>query len=135
MPDAGFPSRRRRPAPGRHRHAPPPPHVHRASGALLVVAGLYAGWYGTYELILNSGRDIPSGPVGIVTDLSGRISRTVGDTGAVTIGIVSGLLLATSLTVTALVSRRHPPNDESTQGQADSAAPEASPAEPVDAAR
>ena len=111
------------------------PHVHRASGGLLIVAGLYAGWYGTYELILNSGRDIPPGPVGIVTDLSGRISRTVGDTGAVTIGIVSGLLLATTLTVTALVSRRRPLMDDSTQGQADGAAAEAPPAEPVDATR
>ena len=111
------------------------PHVHRASGGLLVVAGLYAGWYGTYELILNSGRDIPSGPVGVVTDLSGRVSRIVGDIGAVTIGIVAGLLLATALTVTALVSRRHPPREETNQGQAGRAAPDAPRAEPVDAAR
>ena len=111
------------------------PHIHRASGGLLIVAGLYAAWYGTYELILNSGRDIHSGPVGFVTDLSGRISRIVGDTGAVTIGIVAGVLIATALIVTALVSRRHPPHDDSIEGQADSAAPEASPAETVDAAR
>ena len=91
------------------------PHVQRASGGLLIVAGLYAGWYGTYELILNAGRDIPSGPVGIVTDLSGRISRIVGDTGPVTIGVGAGLLLITALTATTLLGRRHPPDDDSTQ--------------------
>jgi len=84
------------------------PYVQRASGGLLVVAGLYAGWYGTYELLLNSGRDVPSGPVGVVTALSGRISRIVGATGAVTIGVVAGLALLTALGAAALRSRRHP---------------------------
>ncbi len=110
------------------------PHVHRASGGLLIVAGLYAGWYGTYELILNAGRDIPSGPVGIVTDLSGRISRIVGDTGPVTIGVGAGLLLITALTATALLGRRHPPDDDSTQDLAAVAGP-GSPADTVGAGR
>lgn len=84
------------------------PYVHRASGGLLILAGLYVAWYGTYELILNSGRDISSGPVGAVTDLSGRISRIVGDTGAAAIGIAAAIALLAMLGLPAALSRRPP---------------------------
>jgi len=82
------------------------PYVHRASGALLVVAGAYVAWYGTYELILNSGRDISGGPVTTVTDASGRISRLVGEVGAVKIGVAAALVLLVAVLAAAAVGRR-----------------------------
>ncbi|MBA2752066.1 MAG: hypothetical protein H0U41_07520 [Actinobacteria bacterium] len=63
-------------------------------------------WYGTYELILNSGRDISSGPVAAVTDLSDRISRFVGDTGAAAVGIAAAIALLAMLGLAAILSRR-----------------------------
>jgi len=82
------------------------PYVHRASGVLLIIAGIYVAWYGTYELLLNSGRDVPAGPVGLVTDASGRISRLVGEAGAVQIGIAASLVLLAALVIGAVASRR-----------------------------
>ena len=84
------------------------PYVHRTSGGLLILAGLCVAWYGTYELILNSGRGISSGPVAAVTDLSDRISRFVGDTGAAAVGIASAITLLAMLGLAAALSRRPP---------------------------
>lgn len=86
------------------------PYISRASGALLIVAGLYVAWYGMYELILNSGRDISSGPVGAVTDLSGRIGRLIGEVGPVTVGVAATVVLAAALSLTAIVGRRGKPD-------------------------
>ncbi len=82
------------------------PYVHRASGGLLILAGAYVAWYGAYELILNSGRDISSGPVGAVTSISGRISRFVGEAGAVPLGLAAAATLLVILGLAGIMSRR-----------------------------
>ncbi len=81
------------------------PYIHRLSGGLLVVAGAYVVWYGTYELLQNAGYDVNAGPVAFVTDISGRISRIVGDVGATRIGVASVVLVA-SAGAAALATRR-----------------------------
>lgn len=82
------------------------PYVHRASGGLLILAGLYVAWYGTYELVLNSGREISGGPVGVVTNISGRISRLVGEAGAVTVGVVAAFSIIVMIGLAAAITHR-----------------------------
>jgi len=109
------------------------PYVHRASGGLLIVAGLYVAWYGTYELILNSGRDISGGPVGLVSDISDRISRFVGEAGAASIGVGAAVVIVIALAVAAIFSRRSPARLG--RGGRAASSPSTGEPEPLDAAR
>ena len=69
-------------------------------------------WYGAHELILNAGRDISGGPVTTVTDASSRISRLVGEVGAVKIGVAAALVLLVSVLAAAAVGRRRQPRGD-----------------------
>jgi len=86
------------------------PYVHRVSGVLLLLAGAYVGWYGVYEILQNAGRDVPSGPVEIISAISGRITQALSDAGPTWVGVVgAGLLVATlAASVVASPKRRRP---------------------------
>ncbi|SPT51230.1 cytochrome c biogenesis CcdA family protein [Actinomadura madurae] len=50
------------------------PHVSRASGVFLLLAGVYVGYYGWYELRLNAGASADDPIVGTVTDIQGQVT-------------------------------------------------------------
>lgn len=68
-------------------------YVNRVSGALLVVAGSYVGYYGIYEIRLQHGSDAGGGVVDQVTGISGDISAWVQRHGAARIGAALVLVL------------------------------------------
>jgi cytochrome c-type biogenesis protein len=64
------------------------PYVHRASGALLVLAGLYVAYYGWYELRVRDG-DTSGGAIATwVFDLNAQVSNWIQDVGPVRIGLL-----------------------------------------------
>jgi hypothetical protein len=76
------------------------PYVNRASGALLVVAGLYLAHYGWYERgVLDDGSG-DSAAVDAVTGWSADIGSWVNDVGATRLGLLLSLGLAAVLTAT-----------------------------------
>lgn len=84
------------------------PFVTRASGVLLVVAGLYLAHYGWYEVRVRAGDAGAGSPVvDLVTDWSFAISDWVIDFGAKWLGLLLSLGLAAVLTVTFGRTRRH----------------------------
>lgn len=77
------------------------PYVSRVGGALVLVAGLYVGWYGIMELrsarstgALQSGRAVST-----VTGWSGSISNWVDRFGSARLGLVLALVIAVALFV------------------------------------
>ncbi len=80
------------------------PYVSRVAGALVVVAGLYIGWYGILELRNLHGTSTVSGgrPVDTVTGWSGSIANWVDGIGAVRLGLVLGLIVALALFISLL---------------------------------
>ncbi len=78
------------------------PLVNRASGVLLVVAGVYVTWYGIVEI---SGRGGNSRPVKTVTGWSASIQRWVEGVGAERLGLVLGLVVAVSVLFVLLVHK------------------------------
>lgn len=62
------------------------PRVNSLSAVLMLVAGLYVTYYGYYSIRVNRGEQVGAGPVGVVTDLSARISNAVNDFGAMRLG-------------------------------------------------
>jgi cytochrome c-type biogenesis protein len=85
------------------------PFVTRASGVLLVVAGLYLAHYGWYEVRVRAGDAGDGSPiVDLVTDWSSAISDWVIDFGPKWLGLLLALGLAAVLTATfGLRTRRH----------------------------
>lgn len=83
------------------------PYVTRVSGVLLVAAGAYLVHYGWYERRVRAGEvGGGSGVVDTVTGWSTSISTWVADVGALRIGFLLALGLATVLTVTFGVRAR-----------------------------
>lgn len=94
------------------------PYVSRASGALLVLAGVYVAYYGVYELRLRAGGD-PADPVvdtalriqgflsGLVADLGPR--RLVAAAVVVAVAGVAAALLRRRMTGSAAAGRGLPP--------------------------
>lgn len=84
------------------------PFVSRIAGALVVVAGLYIGWYGIVELRNIHGSSTVTGgrTVDTVTGWSGSIANWVDGVGAVRIGLILGLVVATALFVSLLRAPR-----------------------------
>jgi cytochrome c biogenesis protein CcdA len=85
------------------------PFVTRASGALLLVAGLYLAHYGWYEVRVRAGDAGDGSPVvDLVTDWSAAIGAWVVDFGPKWLGLLLALGLAAVLTATfGLRTRRH----------------------------
>lgn len=80
------------------------PYVNRIGGAFVVIAGLYIGWYGIFELRSLRGNS-PVGAdrsISTVTGWSGTISNWVDDFGPVRLGLVLMLVIAVTVLVTLL---------------------------------
>ena len=80
------------------------PYVSRLGGALVLIAGLYVGWYGIIELrSLHATSSVKSGrAVTTVTGWSGSIANWVDRVGAVRLGLVLALVVAVALLVSLL---------------------------------
>ncbi len=78
------------------------PHVQRAAGGLLAVAGAYVAYYGWYDIRIEQGRSVPTGPIDAVGDWSGRVTAWVDGLGNPPL-----LLAGAALVVLALGARRH----------------------------
>ena len=74
------------------------PYVQRVAGALLAAAGAYVAYYGWYDIRLEQGRTVPTGPIDAVGQWSGSVTGWVDGLGNGPI-----LALAAALTVTAVV--------------------------------
>ncbi len=75
------------------------PYVNRVSGALLVVAGVYVGYYGWYELQVLDGNLDPGGPARWVFDLNGRVSTWITDVGPTRLGLLLAFVIMAALLV------------------------------------
>ncbi|HSK26935.1 MAG TPA: cytochrome c biogenesis protein CcdA [Jiangellales bacterium] len=82
------------------------PYVSRASGALLVVAGLYVAYYGWYEMRVLAGGSTEDPLVDAALALQGAASRWVAGLGAGTVAVAFLALLAVGVG-TAWLARRH----------------------------
>jgi cytochrome c-type biogenesis protein len=79
------------------------PYVNRVSGALLVIIGLYVGYYGVYELRLFLGSGSADDPViGFVVGIQEAVSGWVDGLGLLPVAAVLAVLVA----VGVLVGRR-----------------------------
>lgn len=92
------------------------PYVSRASGALLIVTGVYVAYYGWYEfqIFVRDNPDVNAGPVDWVTDRTNDLATWVTDTGPIRLGIVLSALLVAAVALVVLRSRRRRPGDPPT---------------------
>ena len=82
------------------------PYVNRASGVMLVLAGLYVAYYGYYEwATIIRGRSAPAGPVVWVEAWSSAISRRVNGLSTMSLVFAVAAVAATVIVSVALVRR------------------------------
>ncbi len=84
------------------------PYVSRVGGALVLVAGLYVGWYGIYELrsLRSDGPVESSKAVSTVTGWSGSIANWIDRFGSVRLGLLLALIVAVSVFISLVRARR-----------------------------
>ncbi len=76
------------------------PHISRASGVLLVLVGLYVGYYGIYELRQFFGGATAQDPVvGALGTVQQAVATWVGAAGPTTVAVALGVLVAGALLV------------------------------------
>ncbi len=73
------------------------PYVHRFSGALLILAGLYMSWYGYWESRVFDGDSTGGGPAQLFFDLNSDLNNWVQEVGATRIGLVLAGMVAVTL--------------------------------------
>lgn len=73
------------------------PYVHRVSGALLILAGLYMSWYGYWESRVFDGKSTRGGPAEFFFDLNSDLNNWVQDVGATRIGLLLAGIVAVAL--------------------------------------
>ncbi|MBB5788556.1 cytochrome c biogenesis protein CcdA [Jiangella mangrovi] len=81
------------------------PYVSRASGALLVLAGAYVAYYGSYELRVNGGGDPGDPVIDAALAVQGTVSGWVLDAGPGRLTVVAAAVVGAGLLLA--VSRRH----------------------------
>lgn len=79
--------------------------IHRISGALLVVAGVYVAYYGYYDIQINRDADVEAGPVAWVTRWSGEVSTWISDVGAVRLGLTAALTVGATVALALAATR------------------------------
>ena len=80
------------------------PYVNRASGAMLIVAGLYVAYYGYYEwTTILRGKAAPAGPVSWVQDWSTSILATINNLS--TPVFIAVLATVSTITIFAVIKR------------------------------
>ena len=84
------------------------PVIARASGALLLLAGVYLAWYGWFELRVLAGATTRDPIVGAATAAQSPLASAVAALGAPLLAVVA-LVVAAVLTSAALLRRRSAP--------------------------
>ncbi|MGQ0844212.1 MAG: cytochrome c biogenesis CcdA family protein [Sporichthyaceae bacterium] len=75
------------------------------SGVLAILAGAYVAYYGWYEIQLERGGSVPTGPIDAVGDVSGRVTGWVDGLGTpALVGV--GIVLVVAVAVPAAFARR-----------------------------
>jgi cytochrome c-type biogenesis protein len=91
------------------------PYVDRVSGALLIIGGLYIAYYGYFEYrTIVRGDKVSEGPVGLVTDMSQRVTQLV-DTFSTTTFVIMAILLGVAVIGIAFRARNQRPATEEVQ--------------------
>jgi cytochrome c-type biogenesis protein len=91
------------------------PYVDRVSGALLIIGGLYIAYYGYFEYrTIVRGDKVSEGPVGLVTDMSQRVTQLV-DTFSTTTFVIIAVLLGVAVVGIAFRARSQRPVPEEVQ--------------------
>ena len=81
------------------------PYVDRVSGALLIIGGIYISYYGYFEYrTIVRGDNVAEGPVGLVTDLSQRVTQIV-DQFSTTTFVVVALVLGAAIAALSFRAR------------------------------
>lgn len=81
-------------------------HVGRASGVVILTAGLYVLWYGWVEIHLYAGKPVSAGPVTWVSALSGHVSQAISDAGTGRTLLLLVVIVAAGVAGTQLRRRR-----------------------------
>ncbi|MFG2084759.1 MULTISPECIES: cytochrome c biogenesis CcdA family protein [unclassified Spirillospora] len=81
------------------------PYVARASGGLLLAAGLYVAYYGWYEVRVNGGASADSPVVGAATEIQGTVSGWVDQIGIWWIAAAFAALAAGTVAARRLLPR------------------------------
>lgn len=82
------------------------PYVNRVSGALLIVAGAYLTWYGSYAIRVDRGDLSTPGPVAWVLRWSADLSTWIQNTGATRVAMLLGIAVCSVLLIAVLWPRR-----------------------------
>jgi len=94
------------------------PYVNRVGGALLVVAGGYVAWYGTYELRVFAGGDAADPIVAAAGAIQGSVAGWVGRLGVIPFAIALAVLLVGTI-LAATLGRRGTSGSTATPATAD----------------
>jgi cytochrome c biogenesis protein CcdA len=93
------------------------PYINRISGALLVIVGVYVGYYGLYEIRLFAGNGNPEDPViAAAGRVQGAIAGWAHQHGAWPWLVVLAVLIAASIAWRARAGSRHRRADRATVG-------------------
>jgi cytochrome c-type biogenesis protein len=85
------------------------PYVDRVSGVLLILGGFYISYYGYFEYrTIVRGDKVAEGPVGLVTDLSQRVTQLV-DRFSTTTFVILAVLLGCAVAAIAVRARSQAP--------------------------
>jgi cytochrome c-type biogenesis protein len=88
------------------------PYVDRVSGALLIIGGLYISYYGYFEYrTIVRGDKVAEGPVGLVTDMSQRVTQLV-DNVSTTAFVIVAVMLGLAVAGIAVRARSQKPLSE-----------------------
>ena len=96
------------------------PYFTRVAGVIMVIAGAYLAWYGVYEirLIQRGEQDATSGPVGLVTEWSSKVSTWLGSFDPLQSALVLGLIICAIVLVVLLRSGKSRATDAAEAAEA-----------------
>ncbi|MBK6855844.1 MAG: cytochrome c biogenesis protein CcdA [Microthrixaceae bacterium] len=81
------------------------PYVHRVSGSIMALMGVYLIWYGIYEIrLIGRGEKVAGGPVSTVTNWSATLSDRLYDVDPFQAVLVLGLVVSTAVLIGLLRS-------------------------------
>ena len=116
---------------GRLRRATPV--ISRLSGALLVLAGAYVGWYGWFELRVLAGTATGDPVIAAAVEVQSALTRALTSAGVTGVAIAAVLVaLAAALAVLGRRRARHPADDATGPPSATAGRPAGAPAERPD---
>lgn len=82
------------------------PYLPRLSGALLIIAGAYVGWYGWYELRVYAGETADDPFVSAASDIQSQLAAWVDDMGPGVFAASLALLITAALAARLVARRR-----------------------------